>query len=48
MEGVRDLAAGYGKQQALEVVLGVVRKTLSNDANHLLKTPRDSQFEFSI
>lgn len=41
----RLLAAGYSKEQALEVVLGVVQKTLSNYANHLLKTPLNSQFE---
>ncbi len=41
----RFLAAGYSKEQALEVVLGVVQKTLSNYANHLLKTPLNSQFE---
>lgn len=33
------LAAGYTSEQALEVVVGVTQKTLSNYANHLLKTP---------
>lgn len=39
------LAAGYSREQALEVVLGVTQKTLSNYANHLLKTPLNAQFE---
>lgn len=34
----RFLAAGYTRQQALEVVLGVTMKTLSNYANHLTGT----------
>jgi AhpD family alkylhydroperoxidase len=34
----RFLAAGYSRQQALEVVLGVAMKTLSNYANHLTQT----------
>ncbi len=34
----RFLAAGYRRQQALEVVLGVTMKTLSNYANHLTET----------
>lgn len=38
------LAAGYGKQQVLEVVLGVGIKTLSNYANHIAKTPLDEAF----
>lgn len=41
----RFLAAGYTPEQALEVVLGVTQKILSNYANHLLKTPLNSQFE---
>lgn len=41
----RFFAAGFSPQQALEVVLGVVQKTLSNYANHLLKTPLDAAFE---
>lgn len=32
------LAAGYSRQQSLEVVLGVAMKTLSNYANHLTGT----------
>jgi uncharacterized peroxidase-related enzyme len=37
-------AAGYQPAQALEVVLGVGMKTLSNYANHLAGTPLDAQF----
>ncbi len=37
-------AAGYTPQQALEVVLGVSMKTLSNYANHLTDTPLDATF----
>ncbi len=39
------LNAGYTPNQALEVVLGVTQKTLSNYANHLLKTPLDPPME---
>ena len=38
------LAAGYGRRQVLEVVLGVGMKTLSNYANHVAKTPLDQAF----
>lgn len=38
------LAAGYTQQNALEVVLGVSMKTLSNYANHLTGTPLDAAF----
>jgi AhpD family alkylhydroperoxidase len=37
-------AAGYTQQHALEVVLGVAMKTLSNYANHLTSTPLDTAF----
>lgn len=37
--------AGFDRAQALDVVLGVSFKTLSNYANHILKTPVDSAFE---
>lgn len=37
-------AAGYTQQHALEVVLGVSMKTLSNYANHLMNTPLDIVF----
>ncbi|MBB3059909.1 carboxymuconolactone decarboxylase family protein [Microbulbifer rhizosphaerae] len=39
------LDAGYRPEQALEVILGVAQKTLSNYANHLLQTPLDSALE---
>lgn len=38
------IAAGYSPQQALDVVLGVTMKTLSNYANHLTETPVNEQF----
>jgi len=41
----RFIKAGYGPQQALEVMLGVAQKTLSNYANHLLQTPLNPAFE---
>ncbi|MCK9199869.1 MAG: carboxymuconolactone decarboxylase family protein [Gallionella sp.] len=42
---LKDLfAAGYTPQNALEVVLGVSMKTLSNYANHLTDTPLDAAF----
>ena len=41
----RFLSAGYSSTQALEVVLGVTQKILSNYANHLLKTPLNPQFQ---
>lgn len=37
-------AAGYTPQNALEVVLGVTMKTLSNYANHLIDIPLDAAF----
>lgn len=37
-------AAGYTQQNALEVVLGVTMKTLSNYTNHLTDTPLDAAF----
>lgn len=40
----RFLAAGYTSEQALEVVLGVGMKTLSNYTNHIARTPLDPQF----
>lgn len=39
------ISAGYSPEQALEVILGVTQKTLSNYANHLLATPLNSAFE---
>ncbi|MBU6248891.1 MAG: carboxymuconolactone decarboxylase family protein [Xanthomonadaceae bacterium] len=38
------LAAGYTPRQALEVVLGVTMKTLSNYANHLTGTATNPEF----
>lgn len=39
------LAAGYGHQQVLEVVLGVGLKTISNYTTHIAKTPLDAAFK---
>ncbi len=38
------LKAGYGPQQALEIVLGIGMKTLSNYTSRLSHTPLDSEF----
>lgn len=38
------LAAGFTRAQALDVLVGVSLKTLSNYANHLFKTPMNPQF----
>lgn len=40
----RFFAVGYTNQHALEVVLGVAMKTLSNYTNHIAKTPLDAPF----
>lgn len=40
----RFVAAGFSSAQALEVVLGVGLKSLSNYANHLAGTPLDAAF----
>ena len=37
-------AAGYTEPQALEVILGIGMKTLSNYTNHLAETPLDNAF----
>lgn len=37
--------AGYDAKTALEVVLGITQKTLSNYVNHVAETPLDPQFE---
>ncbi|MGH8223354.1 MAG: hypothetical protein ACREQZ_10310 [Woeseiaceae bacterium] len=37
------LAAGFNRAQAFDVLVGVSLKTLSNYANHLLKTPVNPQ-----
>lgn len=39
------LAAGYGVQQMLEVVLALAVKTISNYTNHLAGTPLDQQLQ---
>lgn len=41
-------AAGYTKQHALEVILGVAMKTISNYANHLTDTPVDAAFASEV
>ena len=38
-------AAGYGKQQLLEIILGLSQKVMSNYTNHLADTPVDSAFK---
>jgi uncharacterized peroxidase-related enzyme len=45
-EGELDsfLAAGYTSENALEVVVGIAMKTLSNYANHIMDTPIDEAF----
>ncbi len=37
-------AAGYGKQQLLEIVLGLAQKVMSNYINHIAETPTDEMF----
>lgn len=37
--------AGYQQQQALEVILGLSQKIISNYVNHIAKTPVDKRFE---
>lgn len=39
------LDAGYRREQALEVLVGVAMKTLSNYTNHLAGTPLDTQLQ---
>lgn len=39
------LAAGYTQQTALEVVLGIAMKVMSNYSNHLVGTPLDPAFQ---
>ncbi|MCA1732265.1 MAG: hypothetical protein LC732_01525 [Acidobacteria bacterium] len=41
----RFYAAGYGKRQLLEVIVGVGMKTVSNYVNHVADTPLDAAFE---
>ncbi|MDJ0732690.1 MAG: carboxymuconolactone decarboxylase family protein [Nostocaceae cyanobacterium] len=39
------LAAGYTKQQVLEVILGIAVKVIHNYTNHVAKTPLDKAFQ---
>ncbi|MEM9555359.1 MAG: carboxymuconolactone decarboxylase family protein [Acidobacteriota bacterium] len=39
------LAAGFAREQVLDVVLGVTLKTLSNYTNHVTDTPLDERFQ---
>lgn len=39
------LAGGYSRRQALEVLVGVTMKTLSNYTNHMAATPLDEAFK---
>ncbi|MDX9768171.1 MAG: carboxymuconolactone decarboxylase family protein [Ectothiorhodospiraceae bacterium] len=41
-------AAGYTQRHALEIVLGVAMKTLSNYASHLIDIPLDAAFEGEV
>lgn len=43
-ELINFFAAGYTTQHALDVILGVAMKTLSNYTNHLTDTPLDAAF----
>ena len=38
-------AAGYGKQQLLEIIVGLSQKVMSNYTNHLADTPVDAAFK---
>jgi hypothetical protein len=42
--GVFPVAAGYPREQALGVLIGVAMKTIANFGNHLMRTPLDAQF----
>ncbi|PZD73589.1 hypothetical protein C1752_02014 [Acaryochloris thomasi RCC1774] len=39
------LAAGYTKQQILEVIVGIAVKTIHNYTNHIAETPLDKEFQ---
>jgi uncharacterized peroxidase-related enzyme len=41
-------AAGYGKAQVLEVIVGLALKTLSNYTNHVVEPPLDKAFQPQI
>jgi alkylhydroperoxidase family enzyme len=38
-------AAGYAKQQLLEIIVGLSQKVMSNYTNHLADTPVDEPFK---
>lgn len=38
-------AAGYNRQQLLEIILGISQKVMSNDINHIAATPLDDAFK---
>jgi uncharacterized peroxidase-related enzyme len=40
----RFLAAGYTREQALGVLIGLAMKTIANLGNHVMQTPLDAQF----
>ncbi len=42
------MAAGYSKQQVLEVILGIAIKVMHNYTNHIAKTPLDKQFNKNV
>ncbi|MEM7713887.1 MAG: carboxymuconolactone decarboxylase family protein [Cyanobacteria bacterium P01_A01_bin.68] len=42
------MAAGYSKQQVLEVILGIAIKVIHNYTNHIAKTPLDKQFKPNV
>lgn len=42
------LAAGFNEANALDVILGVAAKTLSNYVNHLAQTPVDDAFKHRV
>jgi len=42
------MAAGYGKQQVLEVILGIAVKVIHNYTNHIAKTPLDDVFRADV
>lgn len=41
----RFLDAGYRREQVFEILVGVAMKALSNYANHIAKTPLDSELQ---
>ncbi|MDX1648021.1 MAG: carboxymuconolactone decarboxylase family protein [Longimicrobiales bacterium] len=41
----RFKSAGFDERNALDVIVGVTLKTLTNTSNHLMDTPLDEQFE---